>query len=135
MPLPPVFEERPLAVQIIGGLVVPMLFGLLCGFALGWSEALYLILVGPVALIGGFLAGIEHRGGEDGFVRGLIGGLVFGSMILLGHRIAGTEATAELPDPQAVLAVFTAVIGGVLGALGGRFRARREGSDASYEAA
>ena len=89
-----------------------MIFGLLTGFALGWSEVLYLIMVGPIALLGGFLGGIEHRGWEDGFVRGLVGGLVYGSFILLGHKIAGTEAKAELPDPQVGLVILTTVVGG-----------------------
>ncbi|MBA2630907.1 MAG: hypothetical protein H0U84_07790, partial [Thermoleophilaceae bacterium] len=122
MPLPPLFDDRPVAIQLVGALLVPLVFGLVCGFVLGWSELVYLIMVGPLGLIGGFVGGIEHRGGEDGFVRGLIGGLVFGSFILLGHKIAGTEAKAELPDPQVGLVILTSVVGGILGALGGRFR-------------
>ena len=85
-------------------------------------------------MLGGFLGGIEHRGGEDGFVRGLVGGLVFGSFILLGHKIAGTDAKAELLDPQVGLVVLTTVVGGVLGGLGGRFRARRENVEAAPRA-
>jgi len=129
MPLPPLFDDRPVAIQLVGALLVPLVFGLVCGFVLGWSELVYLIMVGPLGLIGGFVGGIEHRGGEDGFVRGLIGGLVFASFILLGHKIAGTEAKAELPDPQVGLVILTSVVGGILGALGGRFRARRETTD------
>jgi len=129
MPLPPLFDDRPVAIQLVGALLVPLVFGLVCGFVLGWSELVYLIMVGPLGLIGGFVGGIEHRGGEDGFVRGLIAGLVFGSFILLGHKIAGTEAKAELPDPQVGLVILTSVVGGILGALGGRFRARRETTD------
>jgi hypothetical protein len=126
MHLPPAFEDRPFWLQLVGLVVVPMIFGLLSGFALGWSEVLYLVMVGPIALIGGFLGGIEHRGFEDGFVRGLLGGLVYGSFILLGHKIAGTDPKADLPDPQVGLVILTTVVGGVLGGLGGRFRARRE---------
>jgi hypothetical protein len=129
MPLPPAFEERPAAVQLIGGILVPVVFGLLTGFALGWSELLYLIMVGPIGIVGGFLGGIEHRTWEEGAVRGLIGGLVFGSFILLGHEIAGTEAKAHLPDPHAALAVVTMLAGGLLGALGARYRARREAAE------
>ena len=110
--LPPAFEERPFVLQLVGLVVVPVIFGLLTGFALGWSEVVYLIMVGPIALLGGFLGGIEHRGGEDGFVRGLAGGLVYGSFILLGHKIAGTEAKAELSDPQVGLVILTTVVGG-----------------------
>ena len=126
MHLPPAFEDRPFWLQLVGLVVVPMIFGILSGFALGWSEVLYLVMVGPIALIGGFLGGIEHRGFEDGFVRGLLGGLVYGSFILLGHKIAGTDPKADLPDPQVGLVILTTVVGGILGGLGGRFRARRE---------
>jgi hypothetical protein len=129
MHLPPAFEDRPFWLQLVGLVVVPMIFGVLSGFALGWSEVLYLVMVGPIALIGGFLGGIEHRGFEDGFVRGLLGGLVYGSFILLGHKIAGTDPKAELPDPQVGLVILTTVVGGILGGLGGRFRARREGAE------
>ena len=129
MHLPPLFEDRPFMLQLVGVVIVPMIFGLFCGFALGWHEVLYLVLVGPIALLGGFLGGIEHSGWEDGFVRGLLGGLVFGSFILLGHKIAGTEPKADLPDPQVGLVILTTVVGGILGGLGGRFRARREGAE------
>ena len=135
MKLPPVFDERPFALQLIGLVVDPAVFGLLSGFALGWSEVVYLIMVGPIGIIGGFLGGIEHRGFEDGFIRGLVGGLVFGSFILLGHKLAGTDAKADLPDPQVGLVVLTTVVGGVLGGRGGRYRARREAADGTYEPA
>ncbi|MBN1528745.1 MAG: hypothetical protein JW895_06760 [Thermoleophilaceae bacterium] len=127
MQLPPLFEDRPFWLQLLGLVIVPLVFGLLTGFALGWNEVLYLIMVGPIGIIGGFLGGIEHRGWEDGFVRGLLGGLVYGSFILLGHKIAGTDPKADLPDPQVGLVFLTTIVGGILGALGGRFRARREG--------
>ena len=129
MPLPPAFDERPFGLQLVGVVVVPVIFGLLCGFALGWSELLYLLLAGPIAILGGFLGGIEHRGSEDGFVRGLLGGLVFGSFILLGHKIAGTDPKADLPDPQVGLVIVTTIVGGILGALGGRYRQRRENAE------
>ena len=38
MQLPPAFDERPFALQLVGLVVVPVIFGLLTGFALGWSE-------------------------------------------------------------------------------------------------
>jgi hypothetical protein len=129
MQLPPLFEDRPFWLQLLGMIIVPMVFGLLTGFAVGWNEVLYLVMVGPIGLIGGYLGGIEHRGWEDGFIRGLLGGLVFGSFILLGHKIHGAEPKAELPDPQVGLVFVTTLVGGLLGALGGRFRARREGAE------
>jgi hypothetical protein len=122
----PLFEDRPVAVQLIGGIVVPMLFGLLTGFALAWNEVAYLVLVGPVGIIGGLLAGTEHKGADEGFVRGLIGGLVFSSFILLGLEIMNDEPKAEIPEPQAGLVFFITLVSGGLGALGGAYRARFE---------
>jgi hypothetical protein len=126
MKLPPPFDERPFWLQVAGGIVVPLVFGILTGFALGWNEILYYALAGPVAILGGFLGGIEHRGADDGLVRGAIGGLVFGSFILIGHEIMNNEPKAHLPDPQAGLVFVTTLGGAILGAAGGYWRARQE---------
>jgi len=124
--LPPLFDERPFWLQVAGGIVVPVVFGLLTGFVLGWNEILYYAMAGPIAIAGGFLGGIEHRGTDEGAVRGAIGGLVYGSFILIGHEIANNAPKAHLPDPQGGL-VFATVLGGViLGALGANWRARQE---------
>ena len=121
----PLFDEMGSAEQVIRALVVPAAFGLLTGFVLGWSEALYLVMAGPIGIGGGFFAGLEHRGAEHGGLRGVIGGLLFGTFILLGNELSGADPKAHLPDPQVLLVVITAVAGGLLGALGGRLRARR----------
>ncbi len=126
MKLPQPFDERPFALQVAGGIVVPMVFGLITGFALGWNEIVYYILAVPIAIAGGFLGGIEHRGADDGLVRGAIGGLVFGSFVLLGLEIVNTEPKAYLGDPQAGLVFVTTLGGALLGALGGSWRARQE---------
>jgi hypothetical protein len=128
MSLPPAFEERNAAQQIIGAVVVTMVFGLVTGFALGWNEIAYYILVGPIALAGGFLGGMEHRGADQGLVRGAMGGLVYGSFILLGLEILNDEPEAYLGEPQAGLVFVTTIVGAILGALGGAYRARREGA-------
>jgi len=124
--LPQPFDERPFALQVAGGIVVPMVFGLITGFALGWNEIVYYILAVPIAIAGGFVGGIEHRGADDGLVRGAIGGLVFGSFVLLGLEIVNTEPKAYLGDPQAGLVFVTTLGGAILGALGGSWRARQE---------
>ena len=98
---------------------------------LGVSEVVYLLLAVPVATLGGFLAGIEHRGAGSGARRGLAGGLLFCGFIVLVHELTGEPAEVELPDPPILLAVVTAVLGSALGALGGRFRARRERRETS----
>jgi hypothetical protein len=124
--LPQPFDERPFALQVAGGIVVPMVFGLITGCALGWNEIVYYILAVPIAIAGGFLGGIEHRGADDGLVRGAIGGLVFGSFVLLGLEIVNTEPKAYLGDPQAGLVFVTTLGGAILGALGGSWRGRQE---------
>src|ERR687896_1561815 len=126
MSLPPAFEERSVAQQIAGAVVVTMVFGLVTGFALGWNEIVYYVLVGPIALLGGFVGGMEHRGADEGLVRGALGGLVYGSFILLGLEILNEEPEAYLGDPQAGLVVVTTIVGAILGALGGAYRLRRE---------
>jgi hypothetical protein len=126
MSLPPAFEERSAAQQIIGAVVVTMVFGLVTGFALGWNEIAYYILVGPIALAGGFVGGMEHRGPEEGLVRGAMGGLVYGSFVLLGLEILNEEPEAYLGEPRAGLVFVTTFVGAILGALGGAYRVRRE---------
>jgi hypothetical protein len=127
MPLPPAFEERSAVEQIVGAVVITMVFGLVTGFALGWNEILYYVLVGPVAIAGGFVAGMEHRAPDEGFVRGAMGGLVFGSFVLLGLEILNDEPEAYLGDPQVGLVFVTTIVGSILGALGAAYRVRREG--------
>jgi hypothetical protein len=126
MSLPPAFEERSAAQQIIGAVVVTMIFGLVTGFALGWNEIAYYALVGPIALAGGFVGGMEHRGVDEGALRGATGGLVYGSFILLGLEILNEAPEAHLGDPQAGLVVVTTLVGSVLGGLGAAYRLRRE---------
>ena len=125
MKLPPLFDERPVWLQVAGGIVVPMVFGIVCGFVLGWSEIVYYVLAGPIAIVGGFLGGIEHKSTDDGAVRGLIGGLVFGSFILIGHEIANNAPKAHLPDPQGGLVFATTLGGAILGGLGAYWRSRQ----------
>ncbi|HEV7847253.1 MAG TPA: hypothetical protein VGO83_13450 [Thermoleophilaceae bacterium] len=125
--LPPPFLERPFWLQLVGGIVVPAVYGILTGFSLSVNEILYYVLSGPIAIIGGFLGGVEHRGTDEGLLRGAIGGLVFGSFILLGNEILDPDVTkAQLPDPQVGLVFVTTLGGAILGAIGANWRARRE---------
>jgi hypothetical protein len=128
MPLPPAFEDRSPVEQIVGAVVVTIVFGLVTGFALGWNEIVYYVLVGPIALAGGFLAGMEHRGVDVGIVRGAMGGLIYGSYILLGLEIVNEEPEAYLGEPQAGLVFVTTFVGAILGGLGASYRVRREGA-------
>ena len=110
--------------QIVLGVVVPSTFGLVCGVLLGVSEPAYLVL-SVLAIAGGYFAGLEHRTAAEGALRGLNGGLLFGVFILFAHEFSGSEPKLELPEPEVLLVVLTTVLGALLGALGGRSRARR----------
>lgn len=103
------------------------MFGAFTGLALGWSEPLYLGLL-VLAVLGGIGAGLEHDAPIDGFYRGLLGGLLFTTGILVAHGLADVEPEAHLPDPESLLLVVNGAVGAALGALGARLRARRESS-------
>jgi hypothetical protein len=117
----PLFRERPRSIQIILGLVVPTALGALAGVFLGISAAAYWA-IGLIAFVGGIFAGFEHADGWDGADRGLVGGTLYGTGLLIAHAIAGTDAKVELPGFAPILVVFTAIIGMLLGALGGKIR-------------
>jgi hypothetical protein len=117
----PLFRERPRSTQVILGLVVPTALGAVAGILLGVSAAAYWA-IGVIAFVGGILAGFEHADGWDGADRGLVGGTLYGTGLLVAHAIAGTDAKVELPGFAPILVVFTAIIGMLLGALGGRIR-------------
>jgi hypothetical protein len=117
----PLFRERPRSVQLILGLVVPTALGAVAGVLLGVSATAYWV-IGLIAFVGGILAGFEHADGWDGADRGLVGGTLYGTGLLVAHAIAGTDAKVSLPGFAPILVVFTAIIGMLLGALGGKIR-------------
>jgi hypothetical protein len=122
--LPPLLSSHPPGTQIVLGVVVPAVFGLITGILLGVSEVVYLVL-NVLGIGGGYFAGLEHRTVAEGALRGLNGGLLFGVFILFGHEFSGSEPKVHLPEPEILLVVITTVLGCGLGALGGRTRARR----------
>ena len=131
MRTPPLFRDRPRAFQIVLGGVVPLAFGAIVGIVLGVSTGAYWGLA-ALAAIGGVLAGLEHRDGWGGADRGLVGGALFGTGLLVAHAIAGTHAKVSLGSFPPLLVVIDAVIGMLLGALGGRVaRALRRRASAS----
>ena len=115
------FHERPLALKIVTAGLVPIAFGAITGLVLGVSAAGYWIL-SLLALVGAVLAGFEHRDGWEGADRGLLGGALFGTALLVAHALAGTHAQVSLPKFAPMLAVFTAIVGMLASALGGRLR-------------
>jgi hypothetical protein len=121
---PPLLYPRPPAEQLIVTVAVPVVFGVITGLMLGWSEPLYLVLQ-IVGIAGGFLAGMEHDSALEGVYRGLLGGLLFGSTILIAHGLADVAPKADLPDPETLLIGITAGFGTLLGWLGARRRSRQ----------
>jgi hypothetical protein len=111
--------------QIVVANVVPCVFGAITGLMLGVHEIAYLALAGPIGILGGYFAGLEHRSAPEGAARGAIGGLQFGSFILVADALSGLERQATLPEPAILLVVLTTFFGAVLGFLGGLTRERR----------
>jgi hypothetical protein len=117
--------DRPVAVRALMVVVVPLVFGAICGYFLGHSKTVYIALQ-IVAAIGGYIAGWEHRSGREAALRGFLGGACFGGGILLIHQLTGDKPTVKLPDPPVILLAFTAGIGAILAAFGAGARATRE---------
>jgi peptidoglycan/LPS O-acetylase OafA/YrhL len=124
---PKLLTQRTTGGQVLLALVAPAGYGAFTGVMLGVSSGVYTVLL-FLAIIGGYIAGYEQRGGGEGFGRGLAGGMLFGTFILLGHEIAGTDEKTDLPDPHVLLPVMTTAAGALVGALGGAMRERRERS-------
>ena len=121
----PLLVDRPPGLQLVIAVVVPALFGVVCGVMLGISEGVYLVL-SLLAILGGIGAGFDHLGAGEGAVRGVVGGVLFGVMILAAHEVSGTDPKADLPEPPILLAIVTGVLGAAFGAIGGALRARHE---------
>lgn len=122
---PPLLRERPRALQVVAVVVLPIVFGAICGWLLGESDTAYQVLV-ALGVIGGINAGFEHATVREGLLRGIAGGVLFAASIVVVHEIRGVEAAAELPADLGVMAVIYAVLGAAFGALGGWLRHRRE---------
>jgi ABC-type Na+ efflux pump permease subunit len=130
MHTPTLFRDRSRPIQVILGGVVPVAIGAVAGIMVGIAAGAY-YAVGILAAVGGVLAGLEHRDGWGGADRGLVGGALYGIGLLVAHAIAGTDATVSLGSFPLLLALVTAIIGMLLGALGGRLaRAARERAEA-----
>lgn len=127
---PPLFANHPAPVQILLGIVVPILGGLVAGVLLVVSEPVYLIY-SVLAIGAGYFGGLEHVGGEEGALRGFCGGVLFGTFILVAKEVSGSDPKVHLPDPEVALVVLTTVLGIGLGALGGRSRGKREARSAA----
>ena len=124
---PKLLTQRTTTGQIFLAILTPIAYGALTGVMLGVSSGVYTVLL-LLAILGGYVAGYEHRGGSEGFGRGLAGGMLFGTFILFGHAVAGTHAKTSLPDPQVLLPIITSALGALIGTFGGAMRERHERS-------
>jgi hypothetical protein len=123
--LPPLFRERPRAVQLILAVVLPIAFGGACGFVLGESQTWFGIMT-LIAGVGGIAAGFEHGTAREGALRGLVGGVLFAGSLLAVFEMRGMPALTPLPAAMSIMAVIYAVSGVPLGMLGGWLRSRYE---------
>ena len=120
---PPLLSQRPLAVQVLLVGILPVAFGALCGYQLGTSAAWFQILM-LLAGIGGIGGGFEHAGPRQGLLRGLAGGALFISSLVITFKARGAPALAPLPGGLPITAIVYAAMGMPLGALGGWLRRR-----------
>jgi hypothetical protein len=116
---PPLFRYRPQGLQIVLGGVIPFLFGAVVGVVIGASAGAYWALA-VLAALGAVLAGFEHPDGWGGADRGVVGGGLYALGLLLAHAISGTHAKVSLGSFPPFLIIVSAIIGMLLGALGGR---------------
>src|ERR671928_1703649 len=121
----PLLTDRPPSARIVIAVVVPAVYGLITGLLLGVSAGAYLIL-SLLGILGGLAAGYDHSDANEGALRGVCGGMLFGTFILLGGTLIGKEAKTSIPDPQWTLPVITAVLGAIFGAIGASLRGRYE---------
>lgn len=119
---PPLLSQRPFPLQVVLAGVLPLAYGALCGLALAHSTALYGVLT-LISVVGGVGAGFDHPSAASGARRGALGGLLFGSGVVLVHAATG-KATSSIPHPAILLIVVTVLAGIALGTMGGYFRGR-----------
>jgi hypothetical protein len=122
---PRLLATRPEAHQYLLATVPALILGTIAGLALDLSGAVYGLLL-IVATLGGVGAGLEHATPAEGAQRGLVGGLLFGAGVLLGHHLLNERAKASLPHPEAVEVIVTAIAGMPLGAIGAALRRRHD---------
>jgi hypothetical protein len=122
---PPLLRDRPFSLQVLGVFLLPIVFGAVCGWLLGESDAAYQIVV-ALGILGGISAGYEHAGWREGLARGVSGGVLFAVAIVVVHEARGVEAAADLPASLGVMALIYAVLGALFGTLGGWLRARHD---------
>jgi 4-hydroxybenzoate polyprenyltransferase len=121
----PLLSARTSSQRVVIAVIIPAVYGLITGLMLGISAGVYLLL-SLLGILGGLAAGYDHSDANEGALRGICGGMLFGTFILLGGTLIGKEAKASIPDPQWTLPVITTVLGAIFGAIGASLRGRYE---------
>ena len=125
MEAPPLLLERPAGQQLLVAVGGPLIAGIICGIILGINGTAYTILT-LVLVLGGIAGGYEHPNADEGAIRGLCSGLVFGAAIVATSAVSGMDPDAKLPHPPGFLPVVTGIVTIFLGAFGGWLRSRHE---------
>ena len=120
---PVTFSALPRAVQVQIALLGPLLFGMVCGFLLGYTATGFWISQ-VLGITGAFAGGFDHVGPRAGAARGALSGFIFSWAVLLAHAIADVTPMVDVPDPFVVIVPVNTLIAAGLGAAGGWFRAR-----------
>jgi hypothetical protein len=125
MEAPPLLLDRPPGAQLVVAVGGPVIAGIICGIVLGINGTAYTILT-LVLVLGGIAGGYEHPNADEGAVRGLCSGIVFGTLIVATSAVSGMHPEAKLPHPPGFLPVVTGIVTIFLGAFGGWLRSRHE---------
>ncbi len=120
---PPLLSSLPPPTQATLVVLVPLLFGAVCGFLLSETETGWWV-ANVIAVLGGIAGGYEHESGRSGAKRGLLAGAMFGLGVFVADAITEAPPLAQVPEPIVFFPLLSAGLGLLLGMLGGRIRAR-----------
>jgi hypothetical protein len=122
---PKLFAEQSTGERFVGLIVGPIVLGLICGWLVGVSGAIYTVIT-LLAILGGLAAGYEHVSLIGGAARGAWGGALFALTISETHRAIGNLAKASTPKPIEEIIIIFAIFSAVLGLIASALRRRRE---------
>ncbi|APE36656.1 hypothetical protein BOX37_25090 [Nocardia mangyaensis] len=106
-----------------GGAVVA---GALTGILLGVNLWAYIVAT-LVSVVGALPAGSQHRTVGGALLRGLVGGTLWSTALLIAHGVTGLPATSALPEPPVAFLPFcflpTALVAAIVWLIANRRRA------------
>lgn len=118
------FASRTTGRKVIDVVVVPLILGAITGAFLHVPIGYWIL--SALAAVAGLLVGSEHPEWKSGLVRGLGAGLAFGvGIIIFFYSIRNGVEIEVTPPPSAGTPLVTALVGGLLTALGSLVFAKR----------